>query len=192
MKKKKAIFLDRDGVINQAKIIDGRPYPPSHLGELILLPRVKEAIAALKEQGYLIFIITNQPDVARGITARETVEAIHDYLKIHLLIDAIYTCFHDDHDACDCRKPKPGLILMAAIDFDIDLSSSYMVGDRWRDIEAGTLAGVKTIFIDNAYEEKKASNYHFQVGSLFEALPNLVNKDVTDESNFKSKSKDIC
>lgn len=185
MQKRKAVFLDRDGVINECKVVKGRPFPPDSLSELIILPKVKDAIDLLRLKGYLIIIVTNQPDVARGSKTRKSVEEIHDYLKSHLSIDDIYTCFHDDSDNCGCRKPKPGMILSAAKTHNLDLTSSFMVGDRWRDIESGELAGVGTIFIDYKYTEKRPKKFCYKANSLFEAIPYLVNKDVTDEYNFK-------
>jgi D-glycero-D-manno-heptose 1,7-bisphosphate phosphatase len=113
--------------------------------------------------------VTNQPDVARGTTSREAVEEINKHLALHLVIDEFYSCFHDSDDNCDCRKPKPGSLLAAAKKHSIDLGASYMVGDRWRDIEAGKQAGCKTIFIDYGYTEKQPGSFDYRVGSLLEA-----------------------
>ena len=123
----------------------------------------------LKAHGYWLVVVTNQPDVARGTSSRELVEAIHEHLKIELGLDAVFSCFHDDADRCDCRKPGPGMLLRAAQELGIDLKSSFMVGDRWRDIEAGRRAGCRTIWIDGGYLEQQAVNYHFRVESLAEA-----------------------
>jgi D-glycero-D-manno-heptose 1,7-bisphosphate phosphatase len=164
-----AVFLDRDGVINRALIRDGTPHPPASLQDLEILPHVPEVLSALKAQGYSLVVVTNQPDVARGTSSRELIDSIHERLKSELDLDAIFTCFHDDADACDCRKPKPGLLYRAAHDLGIDLSSSFMVGDRWRDVEAGTRAGCKTFFIDCSYHERPPSSCDFRVGSLIEA-----------------------
>lgn len=167
---RKAVFLDRDGVINRAVIRDGKPYPPATVDEMQLMPRVGEALAALKEAGYLLIVVTNQPDVARGTTPRAAVDAIHEALMAALPLDEIRCCFHDDHDACSCRKPKPGALLDAAAVHDVSLSDSFMVGDRWRDIEAGQAAGVRTLLIDYAYCEQAASCLSDYVcGSLFDA-----------------------
>ena len=165
----KAIFLDRDGVINHANLIDGKPHPPKDISELILLPKVTEALQLLKGAGYLLIVITNQPDVVRGKTKIETVEAINQFLKDSLPIDDIFTCYHDDIENCDCRKPKPGNILKAADKYNINIPSSFMIGDRWRDIEAGESAGCKTFFIDYSYQEKQPESYDYKVKSLYEA-----------------------
>jgi D-glycero-D-manno-heptose 1,7-bisphosphate phosphatase len=164
-----AVFLDRDGVINRAFIRDGTPCPPVSLRDLEILPHVPEALSALKAQGYSLVVVTNQPDVARGTASRELVDSIHERLKGELGLDAIFTCFHDDADECDCRKPKPGLLLRAAHDLGIDLTSSFMVGDRWRDVEAGRRAGCRTLFVECSYGETPPGSYDFRVGSLLEA-----------------------
>ena len=109
----------------------------------------------LKAQGFALFIITNQPDVARGTQTRDAVEAIHQALASSLPIDGIFVCYHDDTDHCACRKPKPGLLLEAQRKHSIDLSRSFVMGDRWRDIDAGHSAGCKTILIDYGYKERK-------------------------------------
>lgn len=164
-----AVFLDRDGVINRALIRDGAPHPPASLRDLEILPYVPEALSALKARGYSLVVVTNQPDVARGTSSRELVDNIHERLKSTLDLDAIFTCFHDNADACDCRKPKPGLLYRAAHDLSIDLPSSFMVGDRRRDVEAGKRAGCRTFFVDRSYHERPPSSFDFRVGSLIEA-----------------------
>ena len=113
---RRAVFLDRDGVINRAFVRNGRPYPPASLQSLEILPRVPEALFALKAHGYALVVVTNQPDVSRETSSRESVDRIHERLKSELDLDAILTCFHDDADECDCRKPKPGLLFRAAAD----------------------------------------------------------------------------
>jgi len=150
----KAIFLDRDGVLNDAVIVHNKPYPPNSLNKLKISSGVKKGMRQLKELGYLLIVITNQPDVARGTTSLANVDEINSYLRKELNFDDIFCCFHDNNDNCECRKPKPGLIFSAAKKWDIDLTSSFMVGDRWRDIETGKNAGIKTILIDHDYDEE--------------------------------------
>lgn len=152
--KVKAVFLDRDGVLNKAVIVDGKPYPPISVDELEIPEGVKEGLKQLKELEYLLIVITNQPDVARGTTPVKIVDDINNHLKQQLIIDDFFCCVHDNADNCECRKPKPGMIFAAAKKWDIDLSRSFMVGDRWKDIETGRNAGLKTILIDYAYTEK--------------------------------------
>lgn len=165
----KAVFLDRDGVLNRAIVRDGKPYPPTSVEEMEILDGVVEALRKLKSGGYLLIVVTNQPDVARGTAKKETVEAINASLGAVLPIDEFRTCFHDTSDGCDCRKPLPGSLLAAAALHDIDLNSSFMVGDRWRDIEAGQAAGCRTVFIDYGYNEKQPQSVDYRVSSLGEA-----------------------
>jgi len=150
----KAVFLDRDGILNKAIVVHGKPYPPKSVNELVIPEGVKEGLKQLQELGYLLIVITNQPDVTRGTTPIKIVNDINNYLKQELNLDDIFCCFHDNADNCECRKPKPGMILTAAKEWNIDLESSFMVGDRWRDIETGKNAGIKTILIDFGYKEK--------------------------------------
>ena len=170
-----AIFLDRDGVINRALTRDGKPYPPSSLAEFEILPGVAEACARLKQAGFLLVVATNQPDVGRGTLKQEVVEAIHSQMCHGLPIDRVEVCYHPGKGAseCDCRKPKPGMLLRAARELSIDLDRSFMVGDRWRDIDAGHAAGVTTILIDYGYAEPLRNMPHHRVGSLLEAA-NLI------------------
>jgi len=165
----RAVFLDRDGVLNAAIERDGRPHPPASVEQLVILPGVAGALADLKRAGFLLVVVTNQPDVARGTTTRAAVEAIHNALRAALPLDAISSCFHDDADRCACRKPAPGLLLEAAAARDVNLSRSFMVGDRWRDVEAGAAAGCRTVFVDHAWREKRPERYDAKVSSLAEA-----------------------
>lgn len=173
----RAVFLDRDGVINRAVVRDGRPYPPASVDDVQLLPGVVAALRRLKAAGYLLIVVTNQPDVARGVQSRDVVEAIHAQLASMLPIDEFRACYHDDQDACACRKPKPGLLLDAARAHDVDLNASVMVGDRWRDIEAGRRAGCATVFIDYGYAEPKPDSPNVVVASLEEAADWILSRD---------------
>lgn len=148
-----AIFLDRDGVINRSMVRDGKPYPPASLEEFELIPGAVDSLKKLAGAGYLLIGVTNQPDVARGSQSREAVEAINSRIKTELPVTAIFSCYHDNKDNCPCRKPKPGLILQGAHEYDIDLAKSWMVGDRWKDILAGQAAGLRTVFVDYHYNE---------------------------------------
>lgn len=171
---RKAIFLDRDGVINRAIVRDGKPFPPAGLEELEILPGVEEALVSLRNNGYMLIVVTNQPDVARGTASKEAVELINQKLSIELPIDEFRTCYHDAVDACDCRKPAPGSLIQAAKAHGISLSESFMIGDRWRDTEAGARAGCKTIFIDYCYNEKQPESFDFRAASLLEATKFII------------------
>jgi D-glycero-D-manno-heptose 1,7-bisphosphate phosphatase len=161
--------LDRDGVINQAIVHDGRPYPPSCLDELRILPGVRETLTAFRAAGLRVIIVTNQPDVARGIQKRDVVEEMHRRLHRELGYDAVKVCFHTDEDGCACRKPKPGMLVEAAREWGLDLRASFLVGDRWRDVAAGRAVGCRTFWIDRGYRERPAENPDWTVKSLPEA-----------------------
>jgi D-sedoheptulose 7-phosphate isomerase len=168
---RRAVFLDRDGVLNEAVIRDGKPHPPASLSDLRIVPGTATALARLKEKNFLLLVVTNQPDVARGKQKRDVVEEIDRRLRAELPLDDVFTCFHDDADACDCRKPQPGLLTRAAQLYGIDLSRSYLAGDRWRDIDAGASAGCKTVWIDHGYtEQPPASPPDARVASLVDAV----------------------
>jgi D-glycero-D-manno-heptose 1,7-bisphosphate phosphatase len=149
----RAVFLDRDGVLNRTEVQGGAPRPPATLAELTLLPGVPEALTLLASHGLRLVVVTNQPDVARGAARTEDVEAIHAHLLATLPLDAVFACYHDDRDACDCRKPRPGMLLAAAAAHAIELDRSFLVGDRWRDIEAGRAAGCETFLLAQPYSE---------------------------------------
>ena len=153
----RAVFLDRDGVLNRAVVVDGRPHPPASVDEVEIPPGVAEALQRLKDAGFVLIVVSNQPDVARGTTSREVVEGINACLLEHLPVDRFVMCFHDSGDNCDCRKPRPGMLLAGAEESGVELASSYMVGDRWRDVEAGNRAGCTTVFVDYGYSEASGS-----------------------------------
>ena len=167
---KRAVFLDRDGVLNRSVVRAGRPYAPTSLDESELLPGVLEALTNLRTAGFVLVVVTNQPDLATGRIRPEVAEAIHQKLRALLPIDDIKVCGHVDEDDCSCRKPRPGMLLEAARDWSIDLYRSFIVGDRWRDVAAGKAAGCKTIFVVYGYAEELADRPDFVVTSLPEAV----------------------
>ena len=167
---RKAVFLDRDGVIVEALVRDGRPYPPSSLADLVIPAETKECLQRLKERGFLLLVVTNQPDVARGTLLAADLEIMHRHLRSQLPLDDILACCHDDADDCPCRKPRPGLIVEAARRYGIALETSFLIGDRWRDVEAGRNAGCTTVLIDNGYDERPTDRApHVRVSNLREA-----------------------
>ena len=170
---RRAVFLDRDGVLNSAVVRDGRPYPPASEMDLQVLPGVDDACRVLRKAGFLLIMVTNQPDIARGTISEEAVTSMNDRLQRELSLDAVYVCPHEG-DACYCRKPKPGLLLEAASRFGIDLAASYMIGDRWRDTEAGLNAGCCAVFIDYGYLEQRPRPPFHRVTSLGEAASWII------------------
>jgi D-glycero-D-manno-heptose 1,7-bisphosphate phosphatase len=164
----RAVFLDRDGVINQPKVIGGKPYPPASIEEFVLLPGVKEACRRLKAAGFLLVVATNQPDVGRGTLPQSAVEAMHDHLARLLPIDRVEVSYESGRESppSEFRKPRPGMLRRAARELGIDLARSYMVGDRWRDIDCGHAAGCTTILIDYGYAEELRRRPHHRVQDL--------------------------
>lgn len=169
-----AVFLDRDGVLNEPILRSGRPYPPESVEDLCKLPGAREACAELAMAGLTLVCVTNQPDISRGTGDFAAVAAINDYARKLFHLDEVVVCPHDDPDGCDCRKPLPGMILEAARRLDLDLARSVTVGDRWRDVEAGRAAGTWTVFIDYDYDEPKPQSPDLVVNDLKEAVPWII------------------
>ncbi len=181
----RAVFLDRDGVMNRAVVREGRPYPPATLADLEIIPGAPAAARRLHEAGFLLIGMTNQPDVARGKTPRTTVEALNSTVAEAIGLDEMLTCFHDDQDDCDCRKPRPGQFFAMRDQRGVDLSQSFMVGDRWRDVAAAQNAGCRSVFIDYGYDEPfKAGPADFTCSSLAEAADWILS---TSSSDFKQE-----
>jgi D-glycero-D-manno-heptose 1,7-bisphosphate phosphatase len=145
--RKQAVFLDRDGVLNRTYERGGISCPPACLEEFELLPGAMDATQSLAEAGFSLVVVSNQPDVARGSQTRERVEQMNDIIRVTLPVREVLTCFHDNADGCPCRKPNPGLLLEAACRWDLDLTDSFMVGDRWSDVVAGQAAGCRSVLI---------------------------------------------
>jgi D-glycero-D-manno-heptose 1,7-bisphosphate phosphatase len=146
-----AVLLDRDGVLNRVFVRDGASHPPAHPNEFEFLPGVAEALERLDAAGFALAVVTNQPDVARGTQTRAAVEALNDRVRQSLPVLDVLTCFHDTPDGCACRKPRPGLLLEAAERWGLDLAGSFMVGDRWSDVEAGRAAGCRTVLVETPW-----------------------------------------
>ena len=164
-----AVFLDRDGVLNEAFVRDGVPTPPRSLEEFRILPGVANACSELRRAGFVLVVVTNQPDVARGKQTRAEVDRMHERLRSLVPLDEVCVCLHDDCDACACRKPRPGLLLDAAARLNLDLTRSASVGDRWRDIEAARRAGVTAIYVQRHCGEPASAGAHVVVADLPEA-----------------------
>jgi D-glycero-D-manno-heptose 1,7-bisphosphate phosphatase len=178
-----AVFLDRDGVLNHPVIRDGKPYPPQSVGDLSIYVDAAGALHALKKAGFVLVVVTNQPDVARGTQRIEAIEAINDSIRAALPVDSILVCYHDDREGCACRKPKPGLLLDAAKRHALALDRSFMVGDRWRDVEAGRAAGVRTILIKRDYFERSSHlPPNAVVSSIADAADWIIRESNAEES----------
>lgn len=172
---RRAVFLDRDGVLNEPIVQDGVPHPPATVNDLVVAPGADAACRTLRRAGLLLIMVTNQPDLARGTTTRAAVEAINDVLRRELGLDDVFMCPHDDADDCQCRKPRPGLLLDAAARWSVRLDASVMVGDRWRDVEAGRQAGCATVLVRRGYEERPMTRPDRVVATLGEAVSWILN-----------------
>ncbi len=171
---RQAVFLDRDGVINKATVHEGKSFPPQKLEDFNFIDGVQHAMHKLRASGFLVIVFTNQPDVATGKQSKFIVELMHQKLFDLELVDDVFVCFHTDLDDCDCRKPKPGMLIAAALKWGINLKKSYVVGDRWRDIEAAQSAQCNSYFIDYKYKEKRPILPFTTVINLEEAVDMIL------------------
>ena len=190
--KNRSVFLDRDGVLNHPVVKDGLPSPPAQLSEFELYPDVADCCARLKQAGFLLIVVTNQPDVGRGTQTHEAIAAMHARLKTEIpSLDDIEICFHAGSahgDPCDCRKPKPGMLLRAAATHQIDLKRSFLIGDRWRDVDCAHAAGCRAVFIDRGYREKLRKLPEFMVSNFNEAVAVIL--DATAQNDLsESRSR---
>jgi D-glycero-D-manno-heptose 1,7-bisphosphate phosphatase len=180
---KRAIFLDRDGVLNRPVVRDGLPFPPASLDEFELYPGVAKGSAQLKAAGFILIVASNQPDVGRGTQTREAVEAMHEKLRTAVpALDAIEVCYHAGArhgEPCDCRKPKPGMLLRSAASHQIDLPRSFLIGDRWRDVDCAKAAGCRAVFIDHGYSEPLREKPDFTVANFAEAVARILQTDLS-------------
>lgn len=174
----KAVFLDRDGVLNQSIVVDGKPFPPRCLDELRILEEAVEGCRRLSAAGFKLICVTNQPDVSRGLMQAYDLAAINASVVEQLRLDDLRVCQHSDEDNCDCRKPKPGMLIEAAKDHGLDLSQCYMVGDRWRDIDAGRAAGCRTVLIDYQYAERRPDGMDYTCKSLAQAAQFIISGEI--------------
>ena len=149
--KRRAVFLDRDGVLNEVIMREGKPSSPRGMEEFKIRPGAAKAVAEIERMGLMRIVVTNQPDVARGHLPQELMQRMHSVLKESMPIDEILYCPHDDADRCDCRKPEQGMFLKAAADWEIDLAGSFLIADGIRDVEAGREAGCTTILLNAPY-----------------------------------------
>jgi D-glycero-D-manno-heptose 1,7-bisphosphate phosphatase len=179
---RRAVFLDRDGVLNRPIVRNGRPYPPTRLEEFQLYEDAQDGCARLKAAQFLLVVITNQPDVGRGKQTTTIVESMHKQLRGALpQIDHIEVCYHAGSsygEPCHCRKPRPGMIERAVSILNINLKGSYVVGDRWRDVDCAHAANCPAVFLDRGYDEALHEVPDFKAASFAEAVDVLL-RDAT-------------
>jgi D-glycero-D-manno-heptose 1,7-bisphosphate phosphatase len=168
------VFLDRDGVINRSDVVNGKPYAPRTLSKFRLLPGVSQSVTQFKAAGFLVIVVTNQPDIGNGLVDVSTVDAMHRKLRSKVPVDDIRVCPHRQDAGCSCRKPKPGMILQAIQDWKIEPAGSYLVGDRNSDIVAGKSAGLYTLFVDRGYSEPLTAEPDLAVRTLPQAASAIL------------------
>jgi D-glycero-D-manno-heptose 1,7-bisphosphate phosphatase len=179
--KNKAVFLDRDGVLCDAIVTNYRPLSAKGLDDLNIPIPVIEACWKLKQEGFKLLCVSNQPDIARGLIAKEVVEAQNEVIRHYCFLDEIQTCPHDNKDNCICRKPKPMMIFNLAHKWDVDIKTSYLIGDRWSDIEAGIRAGIpeqNLFFINRGYHEYQPQGDYNNVHFFEEAVELILNNEI--------------
>jgi D-glycero-D-manno-heptose 1,7-bisphosphate phosphatase len=172
----RAVFIDRDGIINKAIVVNRKPFSPVDIYEFKILPKAKKALKTFKKLNLMNIIITNQPDIKTGKQLSKDLDKIHNWMMINLDIDEILVCKHDDNDNCNCRKPKTGMIEQAVEKYQINISQSYLIGDRWKDIQCGQKAGCKeNFFVNYNYNETRPKMPYIVVKSLYECSQYLNN-----------------
>jgi transaldolase len=187
-----AVFLDRDGVLNQALVSDGKPGAPLTLDEFVIPPDRVACLKELKRRGFALIVVTNQPDAARGRQSMAVIEEMHRRLLAELPVDDVLVCLHDEADLCQCRKPRPGLLIEAQRKYHLDLSRSFLIGDRWKDVDAGNAAGLKTVFIDYNYSERGHSmEPSVRVSSLREAVEWISERAINKEKFLPHSISDL-
>ena len=174
---KKAVFLDRDGVLSKTSLINGKSIAPRTLEDFKLYSDSAKAVSRLKSAGFMVFVITNQPDIGNNLISTSILKKMHTKLIKKTNVDKIFVCTHRKDENCFCRKPKPGMILNAAKKYKIDLKRSFLVGDRASDIEAGQKANCKTIFLDKKYREKAPIKQEATFSNLKEATQYILSKE---------------
>lgn len=164
----RAVFFDRDGVLNHSVDRDGQPGSPRSLAEFSLYDGLGSLGERLRAAGFRLFVVTNQPDIARGRLERALLDQMHALLRQAITIDDIAVCWHDDVDRCDCRKPLPGMLTTLASTWEIDLGRSFMIGDSWRDAGAGSAAGCTAVLLDRGHNRDVRSDV--RCASIAEAV----------------------
>ncbi len=173
---RKAVFLDRDGVINRSLIVNGKPKAPINYKDFIFLPNSKKSINLLIKNNYLVFVVTNQPDIGNKKILISEINLMHDKIMQQTKIEKIFMCPHSQKKNCDCRKPKIKFLLFAKKNYNLDLSKSFVVGDRFTDIQMGINSGCRTIFINRSYKEEYPKNRDYEVKNILQAAQIIISK----------------
>jgi D-glycero-D-manno-heptose 1,7-bisphosphate phosphatase len=167
---KRAVFLDRDGVITVPTSVDGKGFAPRSISEFRFYEGTAESLERIHALGFLALVVSNQPDVANGLLSRSTLDLMNQRIINELAIDEVINCPHNTLEDCLCRKPKPGMLLSAAEKWDLELSESWMIGDRDSDVAAGFSAGCRTIFINRDWRDETGEFADCRTDSLKGAI----------------------
>jgi D-glycero-D-manno-heptose 1,7-bisphosphate phosphatase len=167
-KRERALFLDRDGVVIKTLVINGKPVANHDLENLEYVPGIFDLVSFARDRNLVPILITNQPDVARGIVEKDLVDEMNSRIVTETGIEKVFMCCHDDTDRCDCRKPLPGLFYQARLLMNLDLENSFMVGDRWRDVQAAQKAGIEPIYLEGDYQEIAPNGVFHRIKTLEE------------------------
>lgn len=169
---KAAVFLERDGVLNQVRVAGRSQIPPMCVEEFRIHEGVRESLLRLKAAGYVILVTTNQPSVAGGLLPRRELDRMHDMLRRALPIDDILLCAHEESDRCSCRKPSAGLFTEAAFQWHLDMERSFVISDKWQDASAAFVAGCNSVLIKSPWN---GSGHHdFMVSNFAEACQKVL------------------
>jgi D-glycero-D-manno-heptose 1,7-bisphosphate phosphatase len=171
----RAVFLDRDGVLNKAIVRSGTACSPRSREEFVLADGAAKAVASLHDEGFKVLVITNQPDIARGTLKQTDLDWMTEKILSDTRVDEVLVCPHDDHHACTCRKPRPGMLLEGARKWNIELTRSYVIGDSGKDMEAGKQAGCTCLLIDTEYNQGVPADGH--VSCLLDAVKHILSKE---------------
>jgi D-glycero-D-manno-heptose 1,7-bisphosphate phosphatase len=175
----RAVFLDRDGVLVREIVRNNQAFAPINMAEFAIYPDASAQVERLRHAGFLCIVFTNQPEVGRGLLAQETLDEMHVRLRAEIPLHDVLICPHGRDGICSCRKPLPGMLLDAAGKWDINLAASFVIGDRWRDIDAGLAAGCFSILIDRPYSASERADARVQ--SFAEAVDLILARSTASE-----------
>lgn len=148
---KKAVFVERDGILNEVQAGPKHPIIPLTLEEFKINPKAKAPLRTLKDAGFVIIVTTNQPGLTRGYQSRRELDLMHDLIRRSFPIDDLFLCGHDEADHCPCRKPRPGLMIEAAFKWHLNLDHSFVISDKWQDAEAARTAGCTSLLLKSPW-----------------------------------------
>ena len=173
--RRRAVFLDRDGVLAEAIVrADGKSYAPTRVEDFVLVPEAPAQVQRLRDAGFLCIVFTNQPELANGELASSDLDEMHRAMRAAIPLDDVYVCPHDKSEGCRCHKPATGMLDDAAVRWDVDLATSFVIGDRWRDIGAGRAAGCYSILLDRPYSACEVADARVQ--TLTEAVDMVLSR----------------